>query len=100
MPNVIIIFLSNPCLKKLILPMFPIKCDIATSINAVLKSTKNNAKGKKMVEEPNPAMAPITSDIKAIRKNINNVGSNATHFLLLSHYLVALKVLFVLHILA
>jgi hypothetical protein len=30
-----------------------------------------------MVEEPNPAMAPITSDIKAIRKNNNNVGSNA-----------------------
>ena len=76
-PNVIIIFLSNPRLKKLILPMFPIKWDIATSINAVLKSTKNNAKGKKMVEEPNPATAPITSDIKAIRRNSNDAGSNA-----------------------
>ena len=57
--------------------MVPIKWDIATSINAVLKSTKNNAKGKKMVEEPNPATAPITSDIKAIRKNNNDAGSNA-----------------------
>jgi hypothetical protein len=76
-PNVIIIFLSNPCLKKLTLPIFPIKWDIATSINAVLKSTKNNAKGKKIVEEPNPATAPITSDIKAIRKNNNDAGSNA-----------------------
>jgi hypothetical protein len=25
-----------------------------------------------MVEEPNPAMAPIASDINAIRKNSNN----------------------------
>ena len=34
-PNVAIIFLSNPCLKKLILPRLPNKWDIATSINAV-----------------------------------------------------------------
>ena len=64
--------------KELILPMVPIKWDIATSINAVLKSTKNNAKGKKMVEEPNPSTAPITSNIKAIRKNNNDAGLTQT----------------------
>lgn len=73
-PNVVIIFLSNPCLKKLILPKLPNKWDIATRINAVWKSTKNKARGKNIVDEPNPATAPITSDKKATMKN--NISSN------------------------
>ena len=35
---------------------------------------KNKARGKNIVEEPNPANAPITSDIKATMKN--NISSN------------------------
>jgi hypothetical protein len=34
-PNVAIIFLSNLCLKKLILPRLPNIWDIATNVNAV-----------------------------------------------------------------
>ena len=68
-PNVISIFLSNPWLKNLILPKLPNICDIATKINAVLKSTKNNAKGKKTVDEPNPTIAPRISLRNATPKN-------------------------------
>jgi hypothetical protein len=42
---------------------------MATNIRAVLKSTKNNARGKKMVEEPKPAIVPMISDINAEIKN-------------------------------
>ena len=77
-PYVAIIFLSNPCLKKLILPRLPNVWDIATSINAVSKSTKNKARGKKIVEEPNPAIAPIASDTKATTKN--NMFSNMIQY--------------------
>jgi hypothetical protein len=42
---------------------------MATNIRAVLKSTKNNARGKKIVEEPKPAVVPIISDINAEIKN-------------------------------
>jgi hypothetical protein len=73
-PNVIIIFLSNPCLKKLILPRLPKRWNIATNTRAVLKSTKNNAMGKKMVEEPKPAAVPMISDINAEMKN--NISCN------------------------
>jgi hypothetical protein len=38
---------------------------MATSTRAVLKSTKNNARGKKMVEEPKPAVVPMISDMNA-----------------------------------
>jgi hypothetical protein len=65
---VAIIFLSNPCLKKLILPRLPNRWDIATSISAVSKSTKNKARGRNIVEDPNPATVPTTSDIKATMK--------------------------------
>jgi hypothetical protein len=75
--KVIIIFLSKPCLKKLILPRFPNKWEIATSVSPVLKSTKNNAKGRKIVEEPNPATAPISSDKNAITKNKKTIGSSS-----------------------
>jgi hypothetical protein len=33
------------------------------------KSTKNNAMGKKIVEEPKPATVPMISDINADIKN-------------------------------
>jgi hypothetical protein len=42
---------------------------MATSTRAVLKSTKNNAMGKKIVEEPKPAIVPMISDINAEIKN-------------------------------
>jgi hypothetical protein len=34
-----------------------------------LKIKKNKAKGKNIVKEPNPAMAPMISDTKATMKN-------------------------------
>ena len=37
-------------------------------MSAVLKSTKNSANGKNIVEEPKPAIAPIISEIKATTK--------------------------------
>ena len=69
-PKTIIILLSSPCLKKLILPMLPKICKNATKTKAVLKSTNNNASGRKMVDEPKPAIVPKTSEKNAIRKNI------------------------------
>jgi hypothetical protein len=42
---------------------------MATSTRAVLKSTKNNEMGKKIVEEPKPATVPMISDINADIKN-------------------------------
>jgi hypothetical protein len=74
MPKVIIIVLSRPCLKKLILPRFPNRWDIATNISAVLKSTKIKASGRNIVEEPKPATAPIISDTNAITKNKKSIG--------------------------
>jgi hypothetical protein len=40
MPNNSKTFLSRPCLKNAILPMFPKKWNMATKTNAVLKSKK------------------------------------------------------------
>jgi hypothetical protein len=42
----------------------------------LFKSTKNNARGKNIVEEPNPTIAPITSDTKVMMKN--NISSANT----------------------
>ena len=52
--------------------MFPEMWKKATSINAVLKFTKNKANGRKIVEEPNPAVVPIISAMKAKTKNNNS----------------------------
>ena len=72
-PKIRINLLLSPCLKNVILPRFPNKWKKATRTKAVLKSIKNNARGRKMVEEPNPAMVPITSDINAkIKKKKNS----------------------------
>ena len=43
---------------------------MATNTNAVLKSTKYDANGRNIVDEPNPAIVPIISDKKPIRKNM------------------------------
>jgi hypothetical protein len=82
MPKVIIILLSRPCLKKLILPRFPNKCDIATSISAVLKSTKIKASGRNIVEEPKPATAPIISDTNVVTKNTKAIVGSSSKVLL------------------
>lgn len=67
--NWIINFLSKPCLKKVILARLPKRWNIATRIIAVLKSTKNKASGRNIVDEPNPAIVPIISAIRAEMKN-------------------------------
>lgn len=54
--------------KKMALPEFPKTWKKATSINAAGKSTKKRARGKNMVEEPKPAVVPITSARKATKK--------------------------------
>jgi hypothetical protein len=43
-------------------------------MSAVLKSTKNSANGKNIVEESKPAIAPIISEMKATTKN--KISSN------------------------
>ena len=58
----------------MILPRLPKRWNTATNTRAVLKSTKNNAMGKKMVEEPKPAAVPMISDINAEMKN--NISCN------------------------
>src|SRR3989344_5440000 len=68
-PNINNNFLSKPCLKNVILPRLPKKWKKATRIRAVLKSTKNKARGKKIVEEPNPTIVPIIPAAKAEIKN-------------------------------
>ena len=68
-PNFIRSVLSRPFLKKLILPIFPTTWKNATKTNAVLKSKKSKARGRKIVDEPNPAIVPRISAIKAERKN-------------------------------
>lgn len=71
-PKIKINFLSSPCLKNVILPRLPNMWKKATRVNAVLKSTKNKARGKNIVEEPNPTIVPITSAMKAEMKNNNS----------------------------
>ena len=56
--------------------MFQKRWNIATRINAVLKSTKNREIGRKIVEEPKPAMVPTISERKAAIKNRISVNSN------------------------
>ena len=64
-PNKIINLLSSPCLKNVILHEFP----KTTRTSAVLKSNKNSDKGRRIVEEPKPAIVPTISAINAIIKN-------------------------------
>jgi hypothetical protein len=73
-PNWSIILLSKPCLKKVILPKFPNRWNIATKIIAVLKSTNSRARGRNIVDEPKPAIVPIISAISAEMKN--NISSS------------------------
>ena len=69
MPNLIKSVLSSPFLKKLILPILPKICRNATKTNAVLKSKNSSARGRKIVDEPNPAIVPRISETKAEVKN-------------------------------
>lgn len=72
-PNFISSSLFNPCLKKVILPIFPDMWNIATNISAALKSKKNRAIGRKIVDEPKPAMVPTTSEKNArVKKTFIN----------------------------
>src|SRR3989344_2829468 len=59
---------SRPRRKKLRRARLPKICRKATKTRADLKSTKNKARGKKTVEEPNPATVPAISETKAARK--------------------------------
>ena len=60
--------------------MLPDIWKIATRTNAVLKSKKNNARGKKIVEDPNPAVVPIISENSAaIQKSMPAMISNNLH---------------------
>jgi hypothetical protein len=57
-PNSRISRLSRPWRKNVVAPKFADRCVMATSTSAVLKSTKNNATGKNMVDVPNPTTVP------------------------------------------
>ena len=74
-PNMTSIRLSSPCLKKLILPIFPKMCKKATRTRAVLKSKINKLRGSAMVEEPKPAIVPMISEMKAMGKNNKSITS-------------------------
>ena len=65
-PNLIMVFLSSPTLKKPNLLKFPNRWKKATRASADLKSKKNKARGKSIVDDPKPAMVPITSAKKAV----------------------------------
>jgi hypothetical protein len=81
-PNTNKTLLSRPCLKKVILLTFPKRWNIATRTNAVLKSTKYEDSGKKIVDEPNPAIVPTISDKKPNTKKIMSVSSMFITFFL------------------
>lgn len=49
--------------------MLPEMWEIATNTNAVLKSIKKRAMGKRTVDVPNPATVPIITVKNAIKKN-------------------------------
>jgi hypothetical protein len=74
-PNTSKTLLSRPCLKKVILLIFPNRWNMATRTNAVLKSTKYDASGKKIVDEPNPAIVPMISDMKPTTKKMMSINS-------------------------
>ena len=69
MPNRRRSFLLSEVRKNVILPMLPEMCNMATKISAVLKSKKNKAAGKKMVEDPNPAKVPMMTASSAMIQN-------------------------------
>jgi len=56
-------------LEKCYLLKFPKTCAKATRISVVSKSNKNSDNGKRIVEEPKPAIVPPISAINAIIKN-------------------------------
>ena len=56
------IIISRPPLKNVTLPKLPKIWRKATKTKAVLKSKNSKAKGRKTVEEPNPAIVPIISE--------------------------------------
>lgn len=51
---------------------------MAAKTNAVLNSTKYDANGRNMVEEPKPAMVPTISENNAIIRSIINASSKFT----------------------
>lgn len=78
--NIVVIYYHKTSWLSLVkfnanLLIFPKRWNMATRTNAVLKSTKYEDIGKKIVEDPNLAIVPTTSDRKPIMKNMMSVNS-------------------------